>query len=159
MSDRIAIRDAEPVDAAEIRRLVHANAVFHGKPELAVVTEEMIRRDGFGPGRQFSTLLGSVGGRIAGIAQYAVRYNSWSGTRELFVMNLFVDEPMRKTGLGRALMAAAAKRTLELGCVGLSLGVERTNPALAFYRRLGMEVTDRSAHCRFKSEDLPAFIG
>ena len=56
-------------------------------------------------------------------------------------------------------MAAAAKRTLELGCMGLSLGVERTNPALEFYRRLGMEVTDRSAHCRFKSEDLPAFIG
>lgn len=159
MSDRIAIRDAEPADAADIRRLVHANAAFHGKPELALVTEEMIRRDGFGAQRLFTALLGSVGGRCAGIAQYAVRYNAWSGTQELFVMNLFVEEQARKTGLGRALMAAAARRAIVLRCAGLSLGVERTNPALAFYKHLGMEVLDRSVTCRFKAEELSALTG
>ncbi len=159
MSDRIAIRDAEPADAVEIRRLVHANAAFHGKPELALVTEEMIRRDGFGPQRLFSALLGFLDGRCVGLAQYAIRYNAWSGTQELYVMNLFVEEPARTLGLGRALMVAAAKRTVELGCAGLSLGVERTNPALDFYKRLGMDVTDRAVHCRFKAEELATLTG
>ena len=159
MSDRIAIREAEPADAADIRRLVHANAAFHGKSELALVTDEMIRRDGFGPQRLFFALLGFVDGRAVGIAQCTFRYNAWSGTRDLYVMNLYIDEPARKLGLGRALMVAAAKRTLELGCTGLSLAVERTNLALDFYKRLGMEVTDKMMHCRFKSEELPALIG
>ncbi len=159
MSDRIAIRDAEPADAADIRRLVHANAAFHGKPELALVTDEMIRRDGFGFQRLFSALLCFVDGRAVGIAQYTMRYNAWSGTRDLYVMNLYVDEPVRKLGLGRALVVAAAKRSLDLRCTGMSLAVERTNPALEFYKRLGMEVTDRMVACRFKSEELPALIG
>jgi ribosomal protein S18 acetylase RimI-like enzyme len=159
MSDRIVIRDAEPADAADIRRLVHGNAAFHGKPELALVTDEMIRRDGFGPQRLFSAVLGFVDGRAVGIAQYTIRYNAWSGTRELYVMNLFIDEPARKLGLGRALMVAAAKRSIELDCAGLSLAVDRSNLALDFYKRLGMEVTDRMVSCRFKSEELAAFIG
>ncbi len=159
MPDRIAIRDAEPADAADIRRLVHANAHFHGKPELALVTDEMIRRDGFGPAKLFSAILGFANGKAVGIAQYTIRYNAWTGTREFYVMNLFIDEPARKLGLGRALMVAAAKRAIELDCAGLSLAVDRSNLALEFYKRLGMEVTDRMVSCRFKSEELPALVG
>ncbi|MBA4012712.1 MAG: acetyltransferase [Phenylobacterium sp.] len=53
---------------------------------------------------------------------------------------LFVDPAVHRGGIGRALMAHAQARGATW------LGVNEQNPgAIAFYQRLGFEVTDRSA--------------
>jgi ribosomal protein S18 acetylase RimI-like enzyme len=53
------------------------------------------------------------------------------------IMALHVDRSYHRRGLGRALMAEAARQLSEIGCRSLGLWVLEGNPATGFYERLG----------------------
>jgi ribosomal protein S18 acetylase RimI-like enzyme len=57
---------------------------------------------------------------------------------EMFLYELGVDEPVRRRGVGRALVAALARLAGERGCYGMWTGTESSNDAaLATYRSAG----------------------
>jgi len=60
------IRTATPDDAAEIVALVCRLAAFEGGVDALALTEDIVRRDGFGPGRRFEVLLAEERGDILG---------------------------------------------------------------------------------------------
>jgi len=63
-----------------------------------------------------------------------------------YVMHCAVDASARNRGVGRAVMLALAGRLREQGCTLWGLNVKDDNaPALALYRRLGMEVAHGTA--------------
>jgi GNAT superfamily N-acetyltransferase len=58
-----------------------------------------------------------------------------------YVMHCAVDASARNRGVGRAVMKTLAKRLRALGCTRWTLNVKVGNePAIALYRRLGMDV-------------------
>jgi ribosomal protein S18 acetylase RimI-like enzyme len=62
---------------------------------------------------------------------------------ELFLYELGVDEPARRQGVGRALVAALADLARERGCYGMWTGTESTNAAaLATYRSAGARASE-----------------
>jgi len=85
-------------------------------------------------------LLGAVeaGGQPAGVCQLRFRYGIWHAATDCWLEDLYVADKARRSGLGRALVRAAAGRARERGCARVELDVSESNPAaLALYEDLG----------------------
>ncbi|MFN8723095.1 MAG: GNAT family N-acetyltransferase, partial [Rhodospirillales bacterium] len=104
------------------------------------VTDVELLRDGFGERPLFHAWIArDASGRPLGYVQASPSYTSWSGRRLAHVNNLHVAEGARGAGLGRRLLATAARWAQGQGMAGLYLGVVGFNPSAAFYERLGMK--------------------
>ncbi len=134
----VSVRPARPDDSGHILRLLRLLAAFEGEPEGVVVTEEIIRRDGFGPHRRFEALLAEREGAPCGLVVTYLAYSSWKGATSLVVHDLFVEEGARGTGAGSALLAAAARLAAENGCCRMDVNVLDWNEeARRFYGERG----------------------
>lgn len=101
-------------------------------------TAEGVVRDGFGAAPRFSLLVAEVDGEVAGYAMYHAAYDSDIAAPAVCLVDLYVDAPVRRLGVGRALMRALARVTLRAGARTLEWGVHEANvKAIAFYRALG----------------------
>ncbi|MBM3547287.1 MAG: GNAT family N-acetyltransferase [Alphaproteobacteria bacterium] len=153
--EALTIRPAIPSDASEIVRLIRALAGASDRPRpwIAPVTEASVLADGFGPSPAFEAILGERGRSAVGLAQFYPSYAAWIGVRTMVIANLYVSPDERKTGLGRQLVQAAARRAMETGAKRIELFVEIDNPARAFYGRLGFaEMTD--IRCRMEADAI-----
>jgi len=138
----ILIRRARETDVPALLRLLRAFAAFEKLAHALTITEEDLRRDGFGPTPRFRALVGEAEGRIvAFVTYYPVYISSFRGEAGMFVEDLFVDEACRDRGVARRLLAAIARETAAEGGKGLSLSVLDWNPARRFYDRLGFAET------------------
>jgi GNAT superfamily N-acetyltransferase len=146
----LEIRSATLEDAATVHGLVQDLAAVQGHAEEMRATIEDIRRDGFGPGALFHSLLAERDGKPMGLALYFYIYSTWQGRPALYVEDLFVHAAARGSGAGTELMRALAKIAMGRGCSKLELSVSEDNTARVFYEGLGM--------CR-KSDWLPYTVG
>ena len=139
MSD-VTTREATPDDAQTILDFIVGLAEFENEPRSTVkATVESIRRDGFGDGRMFETLIAERSGAPIGMALFFPHYSTWTGTPALYLEDLYVAPDARGTGAGFALMQALARIAETRGWKRLDLSVLDWNPARDFYRQLGME--------------------
>lgn len=77
-------------------------------------------------------------GRIGAFA--AVGWQAWN--RRLALWHLYVDRPLRRTGVGRALVAEAIAHGRSLGAAHLWLETTNLNaPGVAAYQAMGFAVT------------------
>lgn len=56
---------------------------------------------------------------------------------DCFLQMLYVDEPLKRSGLGRALLGAIAGAMRDAGCSAMALRTLRGNPARGFYEHVG----------------------
>ncbi len=161
MSGNITVRFAEPDDAALVLRFIRELAVYERAPQAVVATEDDLRRNGFGPDRQFEAVLAFLGGEPAGMALFHPRFSTWLGRQGMYLEDLYVSENARGRGVGRRLMARLATIAVERGWGRIDFQVLDWNPARGFYRRLGMQHlgewlrygADREALHRLAAED------
>ena len=74
----------------------------------------------------------------AGVAQLRYRWSVWETAPDCWLEDLFVRESARRTGLGKALVQAAAERAQSRGCRRIELDVNEDNEAaLALYQSCG----------------------
>lgn len=75
-------------------------------------------------------------------ARFAATGMLFEGVPEdaVYVLDLAVDAAWHGRGVGRALIAAATDRARRDGARRLALDVAATNPALAFYQRIGLQI-------------------
>jgi GNAT superfamily N-acetyltransferase len=128
------IRLATPDDAAEVARLMIGFRDWWGRSEPADdAFHGGVRRLLADPNTDF--LLG--GDPPAGVCQLRYRDSLWTGG-DCWLEDIFVEEPARGSGLGRALVEAAFERASQRGCVRMELDVNEANPAaLVLYESLG----------------------
>ena len=153
------IRRAEPADAEAIIDLINALSAFV-EDQPTRLTAEDIRRDGFGPDAWFQCFLAEHDGRPVG---YAITYFGFStdhGGRGLHLADLYVDAYLRGSGLGRALMAAAARHGLERDALWLVWDVwVKNDTAKAFYEAIGARPYDDVFEMTLKGDALAALAG
>lgn len=136
---RTLVRWATPEDAETIIGFVRDLAVFeHESPDRVHLTPEAIRRDGFGPRPIFECVIAEHEGVPVGFALFFPNYSTWEGAPGLYLEDLYVSESARRTGAGRALLAALARIAHDRGWRRLDLSVLDWNPARGFYESLGM---------------------
>jgi len=138
----LRIRPAIVDDVPLLRRMIFEFAEFERLAEHVTVTEEALRRDGFGPQPHYRVLLPEWDGKPAGYELLYDFYSSFAG-RGLFLEDIYVREEFRGKGIGKALMAEAAAIALREGCWGIRWEVLDWNqPAIDFYKKLDATFLD-----------------
>ncbi len=96
-------------------------------------------------------------GEIVGFALWFVNFSTWTGTRGLYVEDLFVEPEHRGNGWGLALMRALARECVERGWSRFEWSVLDWNrPAISFYRRIGAEALEEWTRYRLSGSPLVA---
>jgi ribosomal protein S18 acetylase RimI-like enzyme len=73
-----------------------------------------------------------------GVCQLRFRHSVWTASDDCWLEDLWVQEPARRSGLGRALVIAACEHARTRGCRRIELDVSEANaPALALYEAAG----------------------
>ena len=138
----LTIRPAEPDDAEGVVAMIRALAQHDGEPNPGLI-EEDFRRDGFGPQRHFWTLIAELDGRTVGCAAYNRAYSLEWAAQGCYLLDLYVDESVRRNGVGRALIEAVCRAARAQGASFLAWSMARSNvEATAFYEKLGAQTHD-----------------
>jgi len=146
-NDPLIIRNATIEDAPAIGSMVdefrsylqalgdvHACANFGG---------EQYRRDGFGPHPAFQGLIAERAGQSLAYALYAWDYSTDTGSKTIFLHDLFVRSDCRGQGIGEAVLQRLMDICKAGGATSMSWLVWQTNEsAIRFYERMGAHSVD-----------------
>jgi ribosomal protein S18 acetylase RimI-like enzyme len=141
MTSPLATRRATLEDLDALAPLFDAYRRFYEQPgDVALASAYLHARIERGE----STILVAEGdGQLLGFCQLYPTWCSVAAARIFVLYDLFVDEGVRRAGVGRALMLAAQAFGREAGAVRLDLSTARTNArAQALYESLGWQRDD-----------------
>jgi ribosomal protein S18 acetylase RimI-like enzyme len=134
---QVRVRRARLTDAAAILEMANALNRYEGKPPTPL-TAEGVARHMLGPRRVLSCVLAELDGAVVGYAAFQPSFDMETGSKGLYMSDLFVKEAARGRGIGRALMEWLAREALRRGGAWLGWGVMKSNAeAQAFYRAVG----------------------
>ena len=130
------IRQAIPEDVPLILSLIRELAVYEHEPEAVHATEDGLREYGFGPNPRFGCFLAEYDGVPVGLALYFHNFSTWTGRPGIHLEDLFVREPFRRKGIGKALLSTVARFCMDRGYPRLQWEVLGWNQnAIDFYQR------------------------
>jgi GNAT superfamily N-acetyltransferase len=139
----LSIRPATVKDASLLATMILELAQYEKLDHEAAVTAESIARDGFGPHPKFRAILAEVDGKPAGYAVFFGFYSTFQGRAGLFLEDIYVRPPLRKQGIGQALLNYVARIAWEEDYFCMRWEVLDWNkPAIDFYHRLGAVFLD-----------------
>jgi len=104
----LSIRAATISDVPLLRSLIRELAEYERESQEVLITEEQLRRDGFGPSAIFRAIVAEQDGQPAGFAVFFTSFSTWTGSG-LFLEDLFVRETFRGHGVGKALVCRVAE--------------------------------------------------
>jgi ribosomal protein S18 acetylase RimI-like enzyme len=130
------IRPAQPQDLPQLARQVAELAAHHD--DQATVSQATLARDLFGPHPWLQILVSEADAQLQGyLALTQLARLQW-GQRGMDIHHLYVAEPYRRLGLGRALIGAAVQTARAQDCSYLTVTALETNVAAQdFYRHQG----------------------
>ena len=140
---KLIIRPMEAGDAAVVVEMARELAAALDDAEPVLQPSDLVR-DGIEPDRWFECLVADVGGEVIGYALFCRGFEAHKAKRRLWLSDLYVRTHARRTGAGRALMAAVAEQATAQGCEAVYWDLWRLNRAgKAFYESLGaIEIGD-----------------
>lgn len=137
------IRPATFDDAPLLRTMICELAEYEHELDQVTISEDDLRRDGFGEKPRFRALIAEWDGQPAGYAVFFGYYSTWAG-RGLYLEDLFVREKFRERGMGTALLARVARIAIEEHCRGVHWEVLNWNTkAIEMYREIGATFPDQ----------------
>jgi len=154
----VTIREAVPEDAAIMVAFLRELAEFQDTTEYFHAHEKDLKRDGFGPNREFETLIAESEGRPVGLATFNRTYSTWEGHAGMFIQDLFVAEEARGKQVGFHLVREIARIAEKRGITHLQLNVVHANPARDFYSRVGFFHMDDLLTYRLDQDKMKALL-
>jgi GNAT superfamily N-acetyltransferase len=138
----LRLRPATIDDAPLLRAMIRELADFEHELEQVTISENDLRRDGFGEKPRFRALIAEWEGQPAGYALFFEYYSTWAG-RGLYLEDLFVREKFRGRGIGTALLARVARIAVDEHCRGVHWEVLNWNTkAIEMYKEIGAQFPD-----------------
>ena len=146
-NDELIIRNATAEDAPaigsmvdEFRSYLQALGDVHACINFG---SEQYRRDGFGPNPAFQGLIAERSGQALAYALYAFDYSTDTGSRTVFLHDLFVRSAFRGQGIGEAVMQRLMEICRVAGARSMTWVVWHTNEsAIRFYEHMGARSVD-----------------
>jgi GNAT superfamily N-acetyltransferase len=133
----VRVRPAVPADVGLIHSLIVELAEYERAPEKVTGTPEMLNDALFGERRSAEALIAERGGERVGFALFHGTFSTWECQPGIWLEDLYVPVRHRRGGVGRALLGALARLTVERGCARLEWhALDWNAPALDFYEQL-----------------------
>lgn len=135
----VHVRRATAVDAPAFLALVRELAAYEKLEGPDDAAGERLVADAFGPAPKYDLWLATdEASQVVGYAVLCEQYSTFRARPVLYLEDLYVTPRARRTGAGRALMAATAREALARGCARLTWVVLDWNEsAQRFYDELG----------------------
>ena len=134
----IATREATVADMPLIATLIRGLAEYEGLSHAVRMDEAVLERHLFGPRPMAEVLIGELDGKPSGFALFFHNFSTFEGHPGVWLEDLFVFPPARRSGLGRMLLGEVARIAVERGCARMEWSVLDWNMmAINFYRSLG----------------------
>jgi GNAT superfamily N-acetyltransferase len=139
----LRIRGAQPKDVPLLLELFGELAEYEHLEDQLKATEELLHTALFSERPAAEALLAERGGETVGYAIFYPTFSTFLAIQGVWLEDLFVRPEHRKSGAGRALLAAVAARAHERGAERLEWSALDWNElALGFYRGLGAQRMD-----------------
>jgi GNAT superfamily N-acetyltransferase len=135
---RVWLAGEEDVDSVAALMAEFRDHMERDEPALDQLraTADTLLRD---PQAEFLLAAPDGAGEPAAVCQLRFRLAIWTGADDCWLEDLFVREGARRSGLGRALVAAALERAEARGCRRIELDVDEDNEsARALYSAMGL---------------------
>ncbi|XP_072170566.1 thialysine N-epsilon-acetyltransferase-like [Diadema setosum] len=149
---RYVVRTARAEDCGEILRLIVGLAEWEGTADQVEITEEDLRRDGFGDESFYQCILLEACqddgvSSIIGYIMFTRSYCVWKG-RSVLWEDIFIRDDFREKGLGSVLFHEASRIAYLGGCKYIVGYVDFENePAREWYKRCGYEnITEKHGY-------------
>ena len=137
---QFTIRSATKMDMPRVLELITELAIFEKEPNAVEISVENLQDSGFGTSPAFQCFVGEIDSKIQGMALVYKRFSTWKGVT-LHLEDLIVNEAMRGTGLGTALLDEVVKYGDQLNVKRICWEVLDWNePAIEFYEKKGAKV-------------------
>jgi GNAT superfamily N-acetyltransferase len=154
------LRRAAAEDAPAIRRMIQALIAHSGSPPVSPAPAEELARHLSGPRPDIEGIIAERGNEAVGMVLFFPWLSTWRGRLNLYIQDLYVAPAERGGGLGRRLLASAAREGRARGCKGLLLAVEVGNAdAGKFYTRLGFQRIEDERHWLLAPAEFDSLIG
>lgn len=156
-STELRFRFATVDDIPGILEMIRRLAAYEHAEDEVKATPEILRTWMFEKRAAETVVVEPPDGGIVGIAVFFQNFSTWTGTGGMYLEDLYIDEPYRGAGAGRALMAHLAGVCKERGWVRLDWAcLDWNEPSLAFYQRIGADRMDEWVHHRLTGDALDA---
>jgi GNAT superfamily N-acetyltransferase len=156
----VVIRLARAQDTALLLDLIAELAEYERLAHLLRADERMLQHTLFGERPFAEALIAERDGAPAGYAIFFTTFSSFLASPGVWLEDLFVRPAHRRFGIGRALLAAVAARTRELGGARLEWAALDWNElALGFYRGLGASTMNEWVSHRLDGDALDRLAG
>lgn len=137
------IRPSRPDDAETLVALIHELAVYEKLEQYARADPDDLRAHLHGPRPFAEAIVAEAAGEVVGFALFFSTYSTFRGQPGLYLEDIFVREPHRGRGIGKAMLATVARIAVDRGCGRLEWSVLDWNaPSIGFYRSLGARPLD-----------------
>lgn len=104
----------------------------------SVLSADDLRRYGFGVGKAFESLVAERAGEIVATMIFYDEFSTWRGRKGLYILDIYIAPSARGQGIGRRLIAEAARRAEARGATYIKLSVDQKNlAAVNFYETIG----------------------
>ena len=129
MTPTFSIRKARLADRDALYRQVRALATHHGYDPASITPANVVAHF-LAPGLPMVVLVAQFpDGSLVGYAAASPTHESGYASPGFYLSDLYVDEANRKSGIGRALLAAMAAETKRAGREHMWWGVDARNDA------------------------------
>lgn len=135
--NKFIIRNATPQDTAILFDFIHKMAQYE-KLESEMDTSVEALHQALFVEHQAEVVIGEKNGVPVGFALFFHNFSTFKGQRGLYLEELFVEEPHRGKGYGKALLLHLVQIAVERKCRRMDwLVLDWNAPAIAFYKSLG----------------------
>lgn len=151
----IKVRAANVKDVSIITDLIRELAEYEKMLDQCNTTVQGVQEALFCDRPVAEALVVEYAGKIEGMAIYFPHFSTFSCRAGLYLEDLFVRPSARGKGLGKALLAALAKITIERNYCRMEWVVLNWNtPAITFYESLGAYPNNGWTNYRLGGESL-----
>ena len=151
----VRIRFATPADVPVILAFIRELAVYEQLEQHVVATEALLQQHLFGDRCVAEALVAESDREPEGFALFFPNFSTFLGRPGIYLEDLYVREPARGRGIGKALLTCLACIAAERGWGRVEWAVLDWNaPAIAFYKGLGATPLDDWRICRLTGDAL-----
>jgi GNAT superfamily N-acetyltransferase len=149
------IRQAQRADAITLFSLIQGLAHYEKLTHQVTGTPDTLADHLFGTPAYAEAIVAESQGQLIGFALFFRTYSTFLTKPGLYLEDIFVQEPHRGQGIGKALLKAVAQIAQERGYGRLEWTVLDWNEsAIAFYQKMGAEVLPDWRICRVTGQSL-----